>query len=157
MKNFKALLFVLVLAPVSVFAAIVGEPNTSGSGYGGNSASVNLYVNAQAIVAGQNEVLDYRFVDSEQADTFGLLNVGIIDLTITDRRKNSEFDIFVIGQPDSGDDFLDLEGIDIKGDFTYSAVISAADASQRPFPGAWSMGAAMLGLLAVGRRSNGKS
>ena len=117
MKNFKALLFVLVIAPVSVFAAIVGDFNTSENGYKGTSFSVNLDANTHVIIAGQNEVPNHRFVDSEQADTFGLLNVGITDFAIRDRRNNSESDIFAKdiaeilasrgkGQPDSGVEFL---------------------------------------------------
>lgn len=174
MKNFKALLFVLVLAPVSVFATIVEDSNSSGNGHGSTSYAVNLDA-SQTIIAGQNEDTDYWFVDLEQAGTLnisfasttlGLLNVGISGFTVTEEGnigKSSIFamDIdagmhtyFVKGQPSTG-----FEGGEIGKIHIVSAVFSALNVSQEqaPAPAAWSMGTAMLGLLTVGRRNKAKS
>ena len=179
MKKFKALLFVLVLAPVSVFATIVDDSNNFGNKDGGTSYAVNLDAIAQSIIVGQNEVTANWVADLEQestlnitfvSTTLGLLDVGISDFTVMDEGNISGSGIFTMdldqgmhtsfikGRPSSGLEVLGLEGDGVGKIHTVSALFSASDISQAPAPpGVWSMGAAMLGLLTVGRRNKANS
>lgn len=173
MKNFKAFLLVLlVLAPVSVFATIVGDSNTSRNEREGTSQAVNLDAISQTILAGQNEVTDYWIVDLEQtgtlnitfaSTTLGFLHLGNSDFTGMYAENISESGIFAMdlyagkhtflveGQP--GPDF-EILGLENGGIYTVSALFPA---SQTPTPTELSMGTAMLGLLTVSRRNKAKS
>jgi len=130
MKYFRVLFFVLVLAPVSVFATIVDD--SYNSDYGGVSTSyiADLETDFQTVIASENE--GYT--------TLGFLNTSISDVIVTDETKVNESDVFT----------TDLDA----GIYTVSEEISTLDVSTTPAPATtWSMSTALLGLLTVSRRS----
>jgi hypothetical protein len=131
MKYFKVLLFVLVLAPVSVFATIVND--SYNSDYGDVSASyvANQEADFQTVIASENE----RYT------TLGFLNTSISEVIVTDEIKVNESDVFT----------RDFDA----GIHSVSAEITALNVSTQPAPAStWSMSTALLGLLTVGRRKS---
>ncbi len=182
MKNYKALLLALVLAPASAFATIIGDGFTLGNGHVATPYLVDLTEVTQTIVAGVNEpVTDYWELEVLTEGTYNLsfasvsivaLNVAIDGFSVSkDSMANASgiytldlqpgtYDFSVSGAArdgfshDIGPIALGIGGIyTVTTDFTTGDVDGDGDVSQVPVPAAvWFMGTAMLGLLTVGRR-----
>ncbi len=182
MKNYKAILLALVLAPASAFATIIGDGFTQGNGHVTTPYLVDLTEVTQTIVAGINEpVTDYWKLEVLTEGTYGLsfasativaLNVAIDGFSVSKDSMTSASGIYTLDlQPGSYDFFvsgtakdgfshdigpiaLGIGGIyTVTTDFVEGDVNGDGDVSKVPVPAAvWFMGTAMLGLLTIGRR-----
>lgn len=179
MKNFKVLLLALLLAPISVFASISGDPDgIGGNGHDNLPYLVDLGVTTQTIIAGINEpVTDYWSVTLDEdgfldisfaTQTITALNVAISDFAVEYDGATSGSGIFTLALVAGTYDFL-VTGVasggfdpsnpalpaGIGGIYSVTTEFSAGDVGEVPVPAAvWFMGTAMLGLLTVGRRKS---